>query len=164
MAKRLLASSRWAARKEFYLLRLVAASDNATQRLYLRKQRIFAKVQCQAPNRQSQPTVQPQPAVVVSLFDYTCLGLVPWKERGFEVHAYDRRHPKGHRVTASGVHIHGVELTTTESLNTVLAEHADREVVFAMAFPPCTELSHAGARYWKVKARPIPTSRTTPLP
>ena len=156
MVEKRLASPRWVARKEFYLLRLVAASDKATQTLYLRKQRIFAKVQCQAPNRQSQPTVQPQPAVVVSLFDYTCLGLVPWKERGFEVHAYDRRHPKGHRVTASGIHIHGVDLDTTASLNAVVAEHAGREVAFAMAFPPCTELSRAGARYWKVKGQADP--------
>ena len=156
MGEKRLASPRWVARKEFSLLRLVAASDKATQTLYLRKQCIFAKVQCQAPNHQSQPTVQPQPAVVVSLFDYTCLGLVPWKERGFEVHAYDRRHPKGHRVTASGIHIHGVDLDTTASLNAVVAEHAGREVAFAMAFPPCTELSRAGARYWKVKGQADP--------
>ena len=150
MAKKSLASPRRAARKEFYLLRLVAASGKATQRLYLRKQRIFARAKRQAPSRQHQPVV------VVSLFDYTCLGLEPWKERGFEVHAYDRRHPKGHRVTASGIHIHGVNLHTKASLNTVVAEHAGREIAFAMAFPPCTELSRAGARYWKVKGQADP--------
>ena len=97
------------------------------------------------------PSSAKRNSVVVSLFDYTCLGLVAWKSRGFEVHAYDRRHPAGHTVTASGVHIHGVDLSTQDSLQEVVAEYADREVAFAMAYPPCTELSRAGARYWKEK-------------
>ena len=37
-----------------------------------------------------------------------------------------------------------------------MAEHAGREIAFAMAFPPCTELSRAGARYWKVKGQADP--------
>ena len=59
-------------------------------------------------------------------------------------------------VTASGIHIHGVNLHKKSSLNAVVAEHAGREVAFAMAFPPCTELSRAGARYWKVKGQADP--------
>ena len=111
MAKRRLPSSRWAARKEFHLLRLIARAGNkATQKLYLRRQRIITKAQLQIPRLVCR---QHQPAVVVSLFDYTCLGLEPWKERGFEVHAYDRRHPKGHHVTASGIHT-STELTFTQ--------------------------------------------------
>ena len=113
------------------------------------------------PNRQPpRPAPVPKPSgngpVVVSLFDYTCIGLEPWKARGFEVHAYDRRHPPGHSVTASGVHIHGVDLGSQEALQSVLNEHADRDVAFAMAYPPCTELSRAGARYWKEKGEVDP--------
>ena len=140
--------------KEFHLLRLVArAGNNATKKLYLRRQRIIAKAQLQMHRLVGR---QSQPEVVVSLFDYTCLGLEPWKKRGFEVHAYDRRHPEGHHVTASGIHIHGVNLHTKASLNAVVVEHVGREVAFAMAFPPCTELSRAGARYWKVKGQADP--------
>ena len=96
------------------------------------------------------------PAVVISLFDYTCLSLAPWQARGYEVHAYDRRHPKGHVVTASGVHLHGVDFNTPGALDAVVAEHAGREVVFAMASPPCNDLSRAGARYWEVKRQANP--------
>ena len=53
-------------------------------------------------------------------------------------------------------HIHGVKLHTKASLSAVVAEHAGREIAFAMAFPPCTELSRAGARYWKVKGQADP--------
>ena len=147
-------SPRRAAMKEFHLLRLVArAGNNATKKFYLRRQRIIAKAQLQIHRPVGR---QPQPAVIVSLFDYTCLGLEPWKKRGFEVHAYDRRHPEGHHVTASGIHIHGVNLHTKASLNAVVVEHVGREVAFTMAFPPCTELSRAGARYWKVKGQADP--------
>ena len=96
----------------------------------------------------SKPSSKP---VVISLFDYTCLSLAPWQARGYEVHAYDRRHPAGHIVTASGVHLHGVDFNTPGALDAVVAEHSGREVAFAMASPPCTELSRAGARYWKAK-------------
>ena len=101
-------------------------------------------------------TAPTRPSVVISLFDYTCLSLAPWKARGFEVHAYDRRHPDGYTVTASGVHIHGIDLSTAEALQSVVEEHAGRKVAFAMAYPPCTELSRAGARYWKEKGEADP--------
>ena len=94
--------------------------------------------------------------VVIALFDYTLLSLEPWKARGYEVHAYDDRHPEGHLVTANGVHLHGVDLSTDAALDAVVAEHAGREVAFAMAAPPCTELSRAGARYWKTKGESDP--------
>ena len=101
-------------------------------------------------------TAPTRPSVVISLFDYTCLSLAPWKARGFEVHAYDRRHPDGYTVTASGVHIHGIDLSTAEALQSVVDEHAGRKMAFAMAYPPCTELSRAGARYWKEKGESDP--------
>ena len=60
-------STRWAAMKEFHLLRLVArAGNNATKKLYLRRQRIIAKAQLQIHRPVGR---QPQPAVIVSLFD-----------------------------------------------------------------------------------------------
>ena len=96
------------------------------------------------------------PRVVIALFDYTCIGLEPWRTRGFEVHAYDRRHPPGHTITAAGTHIHGIDLSTEEGLAKVITDHAGREVSFAMAYPPCTELSRAGARYWKEKGEADP--------
>ena len=94
--------------------------------------------------------------VVIALFDYTCIGLEPWRTRGFEVHAYDCRHPPGRTTTAAGVHLHGIDLSSDEALASVLEDHKGREVSFAMGYPPCTDLSRAGARYWKEKGEADP--------
>jgi len=105
-------------------------------------------------------TTEGTPRVVIALFDYTTLGLKPWQRRGFECHAYDVRHPKGETVTADGVHLHGCDLTAPDALDAIVASHAGRTVVFAMAYPPCTDLSRAGARYWKAKAAARPSFQT----
>ena len=47
------------------------------------------------------PSQQGPQQVVIALFDYTSIGLEPWRARGFEVHAYDLRHPPGHTTTAA---------------------------------------------------------------
>lgn len=96
------------------------------------------------------------PPVVISLFDYTGLGLDPWRERGYECHAYDIKHPAGDTVIASGLHLHGVDLQSDEALASVVKAHEGREIAFAMGYPPCTDLSRAGARYWKAKAEVNP--------
>jgi hypothetical protein len=74
--------------------------------------------------------------------------------------AYDVRHPKGETVTADGVHLHGCDLTAPDALDAIVASHAGRTVAFAMAYPPCTDLSRAGARYWKAKAAARPSFQT----
>lgn len=89
--------------------------------------------------------------VVVGLFDFTCLGLEPWAKRGYECHAFDIRHPTGNTQTASGIHLHGVDLSPPGAIDGALSRFEGREVAFAMAFPPCTDLSRAGARYWATK-------------
>ena len=90
--------------------------------------------------------------VVLALFDYTALGLEPWRQRGYECHAYDIKHPAGDTVTANGLHLHGVDLHSDDVLASIVKAHEGREVAFAMGYPPCTDLSRAGARYWKAKA------------
>ena len=98
--------------------------------------------------------------VVLSFFDYSTLGLEPWDKRGYECHAYDIRHPTGHTVTGSGIHLHGCDLSSNSTLESTMAEFRGREVVFAMAYPPCTHLSRAGARYWAAKAEADPSFQT----
>lgn len=78
----------------------------------------------------------------------------------FLAQAYDIRHPKGDTVTPDGVHLHGCDLAAPDALSAIAATHADREVAFAMAFPPCTDLSRAGARYWAAKAKARPDFQT----
>lgn len=97
----------------------------------------------------------PSKGVVVALFDYTTLALQPWLRRGYECHAYDARHPPGRTRTSNGVHLWGVDLADAATLEAIARRHAEH-AVFAFAFPPCTELSRAGAVYWKRKAAANP--------
>ena len=96
--------------------------------------------------------------VVLSFFDYSTLGLEPWHKRGFSCHAFDIRHPAGDSVTGAGIHLHGCDLNST--LESEMAKFKGRDVAFAMAFPPCTNLSRAGARYWAAKAETDPEFQT----
>lgn len=98
----------------------------------------------------------PLARVVLSFFDYSTLGLAPWNARGYECHAYDLRHPTGHTVTGDGIHLHGFDLSDSSILESAMADFKCREVAFAMAYPPCTDLSRAGARYWATKAEADP--------
>eukprot|EP00966_Prymnesium_polylepis_P055742 1289406-Prymnesium_polylepis.1 len=138
------------------LLSLAASLENAVELL-----RSIAKLTnrgtCLHSNSLSLPSPSQAPQrVVVALFDYTCIGLEPWRARGYEVHAYDVRHPPGDTTTAAGIHLHGTDLSTDEALASVVENHKGREVSFAMAYPPCTDLSRAGARYWKEKGEADP--------
>lgn len=94
--------------------------------------------------------------IVISLFDRNLLGSRPWRDRGYECHAYDGSHPPGHTVTCSGMHLHGVNLHDPSALQAAMAVHRDANVVFAMAHPPCADLSRAGARLWAAKAKADP--------
>jgi hypothetical protein len=96
---------------------------------------------------------------VISLFDYTTLALQPWKRRGYEVHAYDLRHPPGHTITASGLHLWGVDLTNEATLREIGERHAGK-AAFAWGFPECTDLSRAGANSWQRKAAINPDFQT----
>ena len=70
-------SPRWAAMKEFHLLRLVArVGNNPTKKLYLRRQRIIAKAQLQ----ETTMTYSPSDGVArrVSHGDDVDAGYSPW--------------------------------------------------------------------------------------
>lgn len=95
------------------------------------------------------------PLHVVSLFDHTTLFLQPFALEGprVECFAYDILNDDSIEHTASGCRIHRVraDLEDPATLDAIVARHGGR-CLFASAFPPCTELSIAGAGSWKRKA------------
>jgi len=111
---------------------------------------------------------------VISLYDFTGEALRPWAEAGYQCFAYDIQHkpsPMGDLEPAS---VSGFErLDSHFPLNggnifkihadlydkSVLMEIASRhmnDAKFLSAFPPCTDLSSAGARWWKEKEKENP--------
>ena len=152
-----------AATEALHKLRGDASSDRSSTGLALRPPSPASPATPASPHAAIAHAAAPLvtlPRVVLALFDYTTLGLEPWRRRGYECHAYDLRHPKGHTVTADGIHLHGCDLSALDAPSAVVAAHADRDVAFAMAYPPCTDLSRAGARYWKAKAAARPAFQT----
>jgi len=90
---------------------------------------------------------------IVSLYDYTGESLRPWAKMGYECFAYDIQNPK--RIEPypwNGVSYRYADLYDMGTLLRLFEQH-NNKVVFMSAFPPCTDLSAAGARWWKDKAK-----------
>ena len=85
---------------------------------------------------------------VISLYGYTGEALRPWADAGYECFAYDIQHD-GERTEGNVTYVHA-DLYDNNTLLKIVAQHNNR-VVFMSAFPPCTDLSSAGSRWWKDK-------------
>ena len=90
---------------------------------------------------------------VVSLFDHTTIALQPWANAGFECHAYDIAHVNDTR--RGNITVHQADLYDAAVRQKVRKRHAGR-CVFVFAFPPCTDLSIAGARWFARKRKANP--------
>ena len=105
---------------------------------------------------------------VISLYDYTGEALRPWAEAGYQCFAYDIQHkpsPMGELEPASGIAFKGLKRGHIFKIHadlydeSVLMKIAGRHMnnaKFLSAFPPCTDLSSAGARWWKEKEKENP--------
>jgi hypothetical protein len=93
--------------------------------------------------------------VVISLYDYTGVALEPWAKRGYKCYAYDIQHGlKAPDNFDGGGSIYYVkaDLHSIMTMACVYENHKNSNVVFAMAFPVCTDLAVSGAAHFKLKA------------
>ena len=95
---------------------------------------------------------------VISLYDFTGEALRPWAEAGYECFAYDIQH-EGERTEGNITYAHA-DLYRHNTLMDILVRHGADNVAFLSAFPPCTDLSAAGASHWKKKAQANPHFQT----
>jgi hypothetical protein len=95
--------------------------------------------------------------IVLSLYDFTGEALKPWAESGYECYAFDIQHPVEGR-TEGNIHYRHADLHDQETLNFIQSEFywSSRPVVFAMAFPVCTDMAVSGAAHFKRKAEVNP--------
>jgi hypothetical protein len=96
---------------------------------------------------------------VISLYDYTGDALRPWAEAGYECFAYDIQHDNS-TPTDYGINYIHADLYDPQTLLDILATHCSK-AFFMSAFPPCTDLSSAGARWWKDKEKEDPYFQIT---
>ena len=104
-----------------------------------------------------------KPSTVISLYDYTGEALRPWAKAGHKCYAYDIQHENiWHSGEVEHFDSDGViykchaDLYKEEPRLLILARHGVGRVAFLSAFPPCTDLSGAGARWWTKKAAANP--------
>jgi hypothetical protein len=93
---------------------------------------------------------------VVSLFDHSGNALRPWASAGHPCYAFDILNDgRTERVGKGSVTFEKADLHSPSVLR-ALEERFSGRAAFASAFPPCTDLSIAGARWWKRKAESDP--------
>lgn len=102
--------------------------------------------------------------IVISLYDYTGEALIPWAKAGYTCLAYDIQHeeygdaqvvwPDIDTFKGGGVikYIHK-DLHDVENLHKIYDSLVGKEVVFAMAFPVCTDLAVSGAAHFETKRK-----------
>ena len=111
---------------------------------------------------------------VISLYDFTGEALRPWAEAGYQCFAYDIQHkpsPMGELEPASVTGFEKLDSHFPLNGGNIFKIHADlydesvlmkiasrhmNSAKFLSAFPPCTDLSSAGARWWKEKEKENP--------
>jgi hypothetical protein len=94
---------------------------------------------------------------VVSLYDCTGIAVAPWAEAGFECYCYDQQNTGKQIVFDGGGSIHFRPWdATNRSQNKDMTIRHMHTIRFLSCFPPCTELTVAGANWFKRKAAKDP--------
>ena len=99
--------------------------------------------------------------IVLSLYDFTGEALKPWAEAGYTCHAFDIQHsllePEAQDFDGGGsITYNFADLHDNNWLNAIQSSFGNKPVVFAMAFPVCTDMAVSGAAWFKKKAEANP--------
>jgi len=88
---------------------------------------------------------------VISLCDLTGKMLLPWAEAGHKCWAFDTQHPEGesvHPLNANIVRV-GMDVRSVDFRFWITDRKGGVKILFS--FPPCTDLTGSGARWWEAK-------------
>lgn len=96
--------------------------------------------------------------IVISLYDYTGEAVRPWADAGYDCYCYDIQHEDVvEQINGGGtIHYLRADLHSYETIASIYDAFVDEPVVFAMAFPVCTDLAVSGAAHFKAKAQRDP--------
>lgn len=97
--------------------------------------------------------------IVLSLYDFTGEAVRPWAEAGYECFCFDIQHDNTHIDTFAGgglIHYRNADLHWGATFDALFDEFEDKDVVFGMAFPVCTDLAVSGAAWFAKKAEADP--------
>ena len=98
--------------------------------------------------------------IVISLYDFTGEALKPWAEAGYTCHAFDIQHDEAGWVDrfdgGGSIRFHKSDLHNYGNIVALKEAFEDKNVVFGMAFPVCTDMAVSGAAHFKRKAEADP--------
>lgn len=95
-------------------------------------------------------------SIVLSLYDYTGVAAIPWAKAGHTCYCYDIQHDST-RIdkyeNGGSIHYLNADLHDYSTLLSLWHKFrdSDSKIVFAMAFPVCTDLAVSGAAWFKAK-------------
>lgn len=99
--------------------------------------------------------------IVISLYDYTGEALKPWAEAGYTCHAFDIQHDEAGWVDrfdgGGSIRYWKADLWNSDNITALQEQFKDKNVVFGMAFPVCTDMAVSGAAHFKRKAEANPS-------
>ena len=103
-------------------------------------------------------------SIVISLYDYTGVAVVPWAKAGHICYCYDIQHNGAKSESFEGggsIHYMNADLHHWRTLMKIYYDFKDKDVVFGMGFPVCTDLAVSGAAWFKSKAEKDPFFQKT---
>jgi len=103
-------------------------------------------------------------SIVISLYDYTGVAVVPWAKAGHICYCYDIQHEGRTSDSFEGggsIHYMNADLHHWRTLMKIYYDFKDKDVVFGMGFPVCTDLAVSGAAWFKSKAEKDPFFQKT---
>ena len=98
--------------------------------------------------------------IVLSLYDFTGEALKPWAKAGYTCHAFDIQHDEAGWVDrfdgGGSIRYWKVDLWNSDNITALQEQFKDKNVVFGMAFPVCTDLAVSGAAHFARKRKADP--------
>lgn len=89
--------------------------------------------------------------IIISLCDITGIMVEPWVQAGYHAILVDPQHPEGINTDGRITRV-GQVIDHPDSWSTIRNAIATGNVAFVAGFPPCTDVSLSGTRWWAKKA------------
>lgn len=93
-------------------------------------------------------SIPPHAGVAIFLCDLTGNMAQPWVDAGYHAVLVDPQHPAGVHTDGAWTRIGAIITECLPLLGEVIRQ---RRVVFVAGFPPCTDVSLSGTRWWAAK-------------
>lgn len=95
---------------------------------------------------------------VIALYEYSGDSLKDWARAGYECYCFDIKHiePRSFKIGKGVMHLRYGDLYSSSFYKDFVKEFSASPPIFIVGFPPCTDLSSAGAAHFEQKRKANP--------